>query len=532
MNILKSFITLFAFSTLGIFINQSIAQIDILLPPTPLEKKEVAKVLSEYQKYIQVMADTGKVNEKKSLSVKFLKDRLASANIFVFNDVDTLAKPDDLLNFFKYTQKLPEVSQGKLNFEVDTTRFYVDKVRYDKIRRYYFVEAKTTKKLIWQELRKKVEAEPIQDSSMVAIVDSASTFDTIITSFNQKITFHIKFEKENNIAKNFKIYAISKTGTPPKLEPLPPLISWWLELDQDWKDICRKKLKLDEYPREFDIEKLTGQYHLDLSGSGIKTLEPLRKFNNLEKLDFSNTAVNNLDPILHLSRLKKLDISKTKIDTLKGLEKLTSLEEFNCVGNKLKGIAEVKYLTNLKKLKCAENEIEDISPVKELLTLEELDFSLNIKVKSIDAVKDLINLTKLALMKIDVRNLEPIRNLENLVYLDLFNTNITSLEPIRNLKKVTHLSLDHNKMTSLEPIKNYRFITELSLNSSSVKDLSEIKNFNYLKVLNIANTEIVDLGPVHKFEYINVLNAAYAKVNKEEIQRFKKNHPKCRITYY
>jgi internalin A len=503
-----------------------IAQVDLLSAPSLPEKKEMKNVISEYVHFLQQMSDTSDSGHKKAASVQFLKARLSGANIYVYDDIDSLSPPDHVIPFFKYTQKLSDSTDKNLSMKIDTGKVYIDRIKYDKIRKYYYAEAKAIKIFTLTHLRKKIPNDSILQS------DTIHGFDTLKTSYQQKLTFYIKFERPNAVSVNFKIAAISKTGTPARLEPLPELVTWWLGLEEDWKKIFRKKIQMEEYPRASELEKLTGQYELDVANTPVRDLDPLKKFYNLENLNCSNTQVKSLSPIVTFKNLRELNISRTKIDTLAGLEKFSALQKLQCAGNKLKSIAQVKSLKNLIEFDCAENEIEDISMIKELTDLKKLNFSLNIKVKNIEAIKDLINLEWLAMGKIDVRNLESLSGLVNLVHLDLFNTNIDNLSPLRNIPKITYLNLSHNKMNSLDAIKNYKFITELYLASSSIKDLSQISNYQFLRVLDISNTLISGLGPIHHLEDIKVLKAHFTRIGKDEIQRFKKNHPRCQITYY
>jgi Leucine-rich repeat (LRR) protein len=139
----------------------------------------------------------------------------------------------------------------------------------------------------------------------------------------------------------------------------------------------------------------------------------------------------------------------------------------------------------------------------------------------------------LSFRKIEIKDLTPVQGMTNLVYLDCFNTGITSLEPIRNMQKIFHLDLSSNKVTSLEPIKNYQYIINLYLSYSSVSDLSVVSGFSLLRELEIYGCpQITSLGGVQKLEYLKVLKCFYTKIGKDEIQRFKKNHPNCAITYY
>jgi hypothetical protein len=70
------------------------------------------------------------------------------------------------------------------------------------------------------------------------------------------------------------------------------------------------------------------------------------------------------------------------------------------------------------------------------------------------------------------------------------------------------------------------------MSSTSVQDLSGIQNLINLRIFECSdNPQIKSLGPVNKFEYVKVLKIVHTGISKEEVARFKKNHPNCQITY-
>lgn len=517
----KAFI---AFLSIVLFPLLLSAQVDILQPPTEQEKNEVKRVLKEYEKYMMAIGDSALPKEKKALATLKFSKEVFNNEVQVYRDHDTTTREVTFTKVFSYAQEFPKTFPQTVTTTLSGILF--GKVKYDKWRRYHFVEAIADKRMEWQTL----QARTLTDT--VAQKDSV-VYDTLRYGIDRKLTFIVRFDKVNNVSRNFKLGAITKPGVEAKLEPLPPAVIWWQEMDAEWKTYFREKLKLPEYPTTYEIERVNGFQELDISNKQFKTLEPLKRMHHLRKLICVNTPVNNLDAISEIRNLEILDISKTQIKNLKGIEKLVNLYEFKCVGLKLESIEPLAKLTNLVELDFSENEVEDISPVKDLINLKELHFSLNTKVKTIEPVKYLINLEKLSFGKIDAKNLEPLRPLVNLIHLNAFNTNITSLEPIRGHQKLIFLALDHNKITTLDPIKDLKFLTHLSLASTSIVDLSALRNYQYLRDLDISsNPQIQELGPIHKLEYIKSFKCHYTKVNKEEVARFKKNHPDCQITYY
>jgi Leucine-rich repeat (LRR) protein len=501
----------------------AVGQTQTLLVPSPQEKTEINKLLEAYTTFVNQMSKPGG-EDKKALSIRFMKESLAKGQVQTLNDVDTSGKKE-LLNFLVYMNRLEPAMGGTLRHSIDPASVVFDKMKYDQWRRFYYTEVKLTKKLSW------TTTEVVMKLSDAG--DSIAVKDTVVHERTNKLSFYIRYEKENNVSKNFRLWAMLPAGQQPELPALEPYQQWWSGLDAEWKTALSKLRKMDEYPRESDLERLTYQSELDFSKAKFTTYEPLSAFTNVQKLLLKEANIATFEPLSKMTGLRYLDISKTGISDISGVEKLTKLEEFYCVANQIATIQPVATVTSLLKFDCSENMLEDIEPVKDLVNMKELNISLNIKVKNIDPVRGLVNMEKISFRKIEIKDLTPLQGMKNLVFLDCFNTGITSLEPIRHLQKIFHLDLSNNKVTSLDPIKGYRYIINLYLNYSSVSDLSVVSSFNLLRELEIAGCpQISSLGGVHKLEYIKVLKCQYTKIGKDEVQRFKKNHPNCAITYY
>jgi len=489
------------------------AQVDVLQMPSEQEKANLKGMVDTYFTFVNKMTGMQVSNPevRKNEMIKFMKDILAKGTVQTINDIGGTVK--DTLGFIAYLNRL-KLADSSLTHTLDSSGIVYTNFKYDPWRRLYFTELKLNKIISWKLIK-----EESSDTSLIT--------DII------PLSFFIRFEKDQNTFKNFKLFCITLQGGEPNLPPLEPLQLWWKNLDAEWKIFLSKQRTIDTYPKQSDLEKLTYVSELNMDNSTFKSYEPLSVFTNLKKLTFIGSSISSLETLEKLQSLTYLDITKSQVRGLSGVDRLFRLEEFYCKNNQLTSILPVARLINLVKFDCSENDLEDIGAVAQLTNLKELNISLNIKVKNIDAVKDLVNMEKISFRKIEIKDLTPLSNMKYLVYLDCYNTGITSLEPIRNLQKIFHLDLSNNKVTSLEPIKGYNFIVNLYLNSSSVSDLSVVSSFTLLRELEIAACpQIASLGGIHKLEYIKVLKCHYTKISKEEIQRFKKNHPNCAITYY
>ncbi|MBW8050042.1 MAG: leucine-rich repeat domain-containing protein [Cytophagales bacterium] len=357
-------------------------------------------------------------------------------------------------------------------------------------------------------------------------------YDTVTNRKSYHLTFFIKLDIKEQIPQNFKVYAISKTGDEPRLKPLPEIVSWWVSMDDPWKKVFSEKLTFPEFPGVKELNHVYSLRELTCSGEDITTLEPIRNLKQLRILKCSGTSVSSLEPVAELENLVWLKINKNKLTSLELIKNLVNLQKLECSGQDISSLAPLKNLVNLIELDCSDNELEDIEPLRYLDSLERVDFSLNTDISNIEPVRKLTKLVELRFGKIDIKSLEPVKNLTNLIELDCFNTEISSLEPLKGLRKLALLNCSYTKITTLDPISKHRYIAWLYISGNTIDDIGFLKNFTFLKELDISKTSVSSLDAIQKLEFIEMLKCFYTKISKEEVQRFKKKHPRCAITYY
>ncbi len=164
---------------------------------------------------------------------------------------------------------------------------------------------------------------------------------------------------------------------------------------------------------------------LNLSGSGLTSLQPIKELKQLTTLYLSGTQVTDLSPIKELKQLTTLWLDNTQV--------------------------------------------RDLEPIKELKQLTTLDLD-NTQVRDLEPIKELKQLTTLGLSNTPVRDLEPIKGLKQLKELLLANTQVSDLSPIKELKQLTTLDLGHTQVRDLEPIKELEQLTTLRLRGTRVSD--------------------------------------------------------------
>ncbi|ORY25394.1 outer arm dynein light chain 1, partial [Neocallimastix californiae] len=135
------------------------------------------------------------------------------------------------------------------------------------------------------------------------------------------------------------------------------------------------------------------------------------------------------------------------------------------------------------------------------------------RLKSIEKLKDLKNLTYLDLSNNNISILTPLSKLSNLKELYLNNNNISDFSTLYSLKKLIHLSLKNNNILSIRPSRT-RWNILISCNIETIP-VGIFKNLHELKYLNMNDNNITDIKEI---AYLKNLEELYIVNNK--IMRF------------
>ncbi|TAE48079.1 MAG: hypothetical protein EAZ89_15940 [Bacteroidetes bacterium] len=135
-----------------------------------------------------------------------------------------------------------------------------------------------------------------------------------------------------------------------------------VSLSQEWKEKLRAQLGPNV---SFHADKLAQVRELDLSGSDIRDLSPLRYFTNLEWLDISRSNVTDFQPLLELHHLKELHASFCRLPDLRYFAPLRSLRvlDISYPLNEPCGAHALADLTNLEELYCNACNIRTIAHI-------------------------------------------------------------------------------------------------------------------------------------------------------------------------
>ena len=200
-----------------------------------------------------------------------------------------------------------------------------------------------------------------------------------------------------------------------------------------------------------------------------------------------------------LSRVKSLDLSRTGITSIDELTKLSSLESLTLADNEIEDIYILGSLSDLKVLVLKNNHIEDISALESLKNLITLDLSEN-AVSDISALSEMKDMKNLYLSSNQITDIAPLSNLKAIEVLHIDGVSedidLARLSGMRNLKEYKGPEVKW-------PVD--KDATIVGLWSSSVKDIaiSKIAFGDAFATGGITKTGSIEVSNEKAIEYLN-----------------------------
>lgn len=302
------------------------------------------------------------------------------------------------------------------------------------------------------------------------------------------------------------------------------------------------------------LNKLSDLKEVNISGTGVNDLMPLRNLNKLEILDISNTSVNTLDPLHFCIHINQLRMKGTPIGNLSVVPVFQSLGTLDISATKVVSLDAIKDMATIKDLRVNHTSVKDIAPVSSLVNLEMLNIS-STPVDNLDALKNLMNLRILLCDSTGISSLAPLDNLAALQRVYCNNTGITQKEALSFIKKHPESSLVYASkelaawwngltpewknlfnfylklnnqptteqlhqvalldsiniigrmtVTSLAPLSKLILLRNLQCQSTGITSLDPLKDLTELKVLNASNTKVAGLQPLFGIAGLETLN--------------------------
>ena len=257
-----------------------------------------------------------------------------------------------------------------------------------------------------------------------------------------------------------------------------------------------------ELPRS--ISTLTALESLDLTGTPVRDLTPLRGLTALENLNLNGTQVSHLTPLRGLTALRFLNLGGTKVGDLTPLRGLEALETLVLSGTQVSNLTPLSGLTALESLYLTGTPVSDLTPLRGLEALETLDLT-GTPVIDLTPLSGLPALTNLGLTGTQVSDLTPLAGLTALEELHLWNTRVEDVEPLRNLTSLRVLALGGTRVRELSGLSGLRGLKSLHLWNTQVRDLRPLAGLKELQSLDLRDTPVEDLRPLEGLEKLKTL---------------------------
>ena len=340
------------------------------------------------------------------------------------------------------------------------------------------------------------------------------------------------------------------------------------ELDAKLKLVTQKqRIDLSGIPEIISVEpisELSDLAWLDISGTSVDDISPLRNANKMKTLKANSTLIEDLSALKYCLTLEELEVSNTTIDDLSVLANLPNLQKIDLSSTQVSRVNGLKNCPNLTSLNLGDTRISNIGIVQDLPLLRNLDVS-NTAVRDLTPVGTLQDLQSLNISGSAITNLQALNELNNLCELYCSNTAVSDLSPLAGNRRLSKIYCDHSRIgvaeasaftkdnpftlviydtealrswwdelpmywkavfskqiqldsnPTTEQLHQIINMQELDLSGNTfLQNLMPVSRLTNLKSLDISNTEIGFLQPIQGLANLESLNIAHTYINSIE----------------
>jgi Leucine-rich repeat (LRR) protein len=331
------------------------------------------------------------------------------------------------------------------------------------------------------------------------------TADGLIVERNSRLTSEAFARAGPLLARRTAVRSLDLSGTEVEnLEPLKPLIAV--------RSLDLSGTKVENIQ---PLKGLTALQSLNLSQTRVRDLEPLKGLTALQSLNLRNTMAENIGPLKRVTGLWLLDLSWIHVGDFEPLKGLTALRALILSGSNFGNLELLRTLTTLQSLDLSWTDVGNLEPLRSLTELQSLDLSGN-KVETLDVIKGLTALRSLELQRTTVANIEPLKHLTALRALGLSGTKVENLEPLKDLTALQALNLRETKVEILEPLRGLTALQWLDLSGTKVENLEPLKGLTALWFLDLSFKRVESLEPLKRLTALQVLSLVGTRVENLE----------------
>lgn len=266
-------------------------------------------------------------------------------------------------------------------------------------------------------------------------------------------------------------------------------IAAWQQLQQLPEGVTQLNVSRSGITSLEGVQGLIGLSRLAAADTDVTDLTPLDACRLLEKLDISGTAVTDLTPLGSCGKLRLLQADETPLTTLHGLETCIELQRISLKNARLTDIGGLRNTTLLEEVQLSGNPLEDVSMLA--------------------GSKD--TLERLYLDGLGIESLDWLRGAAALRYLSVNDNRLETLDFLEESPALEGLSAANNAISSAAPLEGMANLKELVLRDNPLSGAPELHLLGSGPVVDLRHTNITGLTLASE-ERIRLLDISHTAV--------------------
>lgn len=254
-----------------------------------------------------------------------------------------------------------------------------------------------------------------------------------------------------------------------------------------------------------------GVTQLDISRSGISSLEGVQRLSGLSRLAAADTPVTDLTPLATCQQLERVDISDTAVTDLTPLESCGKLQLLKADETPLTTLQGLETCIELRCISLKNAQLTDISGLRNTTLLEYVQFSGN-RLEDVSVLagsKD--TLERLYLDGLGMESLDWLRGAAALRYLSVNDNRLETLDFLEGSPALEGLSAANNAISSAAPLEGMANLKELVLRDNPLSGAPELHLLGSGPVVDLRHTNITGLTLASE-ERIRLLDISHTAV--------------------
>ncbi len=266
-------------------------------------------------------------------------------------------------------------------------------------------------------------------------------------------------------------------------------IAAWQQLPQLPEGVTQLDISRSGISSLEGVQRLSGLSRLAAADTPVTDLTPLATCQQLERVDISDTAVTDLTPLESCGKLQLLKADETPLTTLQGLETCIELRCISLKNARLTDIGGLRNTTLLEDVQLSGNRLEDVSVLA--------------------GSKD--TLERLYLDGLGMESLDWLRGAAALRYLSVNDNRLETLDFLEESPALEGLSAANNAISSAAPLEGMANLKELVLRDNPLSGAPELHLSGSGPVVDLRHTNITGLTLASE-ERIRLLDISHTAV--------------------